>query len=92
MAKRKYIAPEVKVESLEVDSCYALGCGSAIHHNDVMCISYDDPDDFEVLTDTWGLDPSTSFDSEDFSSIVFSSSQTCSASCYHGPFDSFFAS
>lgn len=92
MARRKYIPPIVLTESLEVDMNYALGCGSAIHSSTLTCLSSGSPNEYEDLVETWEIDPDTSFDSDIFTGIVFSSSKTCRASCYHGPYDSFFNS
>lgn len=92
MARRKYIPPIVKTESLEVDASYALGCGSAIHSASLSCLMSGSPNEYEDLVDGWGMDPDTPFDSDEYNGIVFSSSKTCSSSCYHGPYDSFFNS
>lgn len=92
MARKKYIPPVVMVESLEVDMNYALGCGSSINSSTVACMFKSAPNEFEDLVYGWGLNPDTPLQSSEYSEIVFSSSQSCSASCYQGPYDTFFSS
>ena len=91
MKKKKYVPPVVMTESVEIDSDFALGCGTVIHSSTLSCLYDSSPNEFEDLVDGWGLDPNTAFDSAAFNGIVFSNN-SCSASCYQGPYDSFFSS
>lgn len=90
--KKKYIKPEIKEESLEVDASFALGCGSSIPAFTVSCVQMCAPNEYEELINVWGFTPDSPLDVAEYNGIVFSNSSSCAASCYQGPYDTFFAS
>lgn len=86
--KKKYITPEIRIEPIEVEADYALGCGTTIGASTVSCLEAVAPNEYEELV--YGLDVSPSAPLE--GGVAFSSSSTCLASCYQGPYDTFFNS
>lgn len=86
--KKTYLTPAIHVEPLEVEANYALGCGVSIGASVVACLELTAPNEYEELVYGLGVDPSAPLER----GVAFSSSATCLASCYQGPYDTFFSS
>lgn len=92
MNRLNYKPPSIEIEELKVDADFALGCGTAVPATTVSCLRKHAYDDYEALTEIWGISPDAPLSGAAVTGIVFSSDVSCRASCYQGPYDSFFAS
>lgn len=86
--KKSYNKPAYSLMPLSVDADYAISCGLSIGAEIIACLRDTMPNEYEELIFAYNLSPSSPLKND----VTFSSSGTCLASCYHGPYDLFFSS
>lgn len=86
--KKVYKKPLIEAEPLEVEADYALVCSLSVGWGTIACLEKTSPNEYEELVYGLGLSPSTPIDS----GVAYSNSSSCLASCYQGPYDTFFSS
>jgi hypothetical protein len=90
--KKIYIKPEVAVQTFKISETICAACATGTGHGTISCLLKSSPDDYDVLTNLYGLSGDTSLDSDAFNSLVFGINRQCNVACYQNPYDSFFSS